>query len=80
MHTHIRPTLKGCGYTYTPREIKEQETDCVRTFMGYQREDGSVGIRNKVWIITVGCVNKVAQQIAKKTGAELCPSIRLLAA
>ena len=73
VHTHnLKTNLEGVvEYTYTPREIKEQETDCVRTFMGYQREDGSVGIRNEVWIInTVGCVNKVAQRIAEKTGAE----------
>ena len=72
VHTHnLKTNLEGVvGIPIPPREIKEQ-TDCVRTFMGYQREDGSVGIRNEVWIInTVGCVNKVAQRIAEKTGAE----------
>ena len=42
--------------------------------MGYVRENGEVGIRNEVWIVnTVGCVNKVAERIAKKTGARFFP-------
>ena len=41
-----------------------------RTFLGYKREDGSVGVRNEIWIInTVGCVNKVAKRLAELTGA-----------
>ncbi len=36
-----------------------------RTFSGYVREDGTVGIRNEIWIIpTVGCVNKTAERLA----------------
>ena len=36
-----------------------------RTFMGYRRDDGKVGIRNEIWIIpTVGCVGSVAQKLA----------------
>lgn len=35
-----------------------------KCFMGYKRKDGNVGVRNEIWIIpTVGCVNKVAEQI-----------------
>ena len=46
------------------------EGDKGRTFLGYMRKNGEVGIRNDVWIVvTVGCVNKVAEQIAKETGA-----------
>ena len=38
--------------------------------MGYVRENGDVGIRNEIWIInTVGCVNKVARTLSKRTGA-----------
>ena len=41
-----------------------------RTFMGYERADGSVGIRNEIWIIpTVGCVNEIARRISALTGA-----------
>ena len=33
----------------------------VPTFMGYQRKNGEVGIRNEIWIVpTVGCVNGIA--------------------
>ncbi|MBS3970729.1 MAG: altronate dehydratase [Clostridia bacterium] len=37
------------------------------TFKGYIREDGSVGIRNELWIIpTIGCINGIAEQILNK--------------
>jgi altronate dehydratase large subunit len=36
-------------------------------FMGYQRPDGQVGIRNKIAILpSVSCVNNIAQQISNK--------------
>ncbi len=72
VHNHnIKTNLSGnLEYTYEPTFYDIDEEDRSRTFMGYVREDGSVGIRNDVWIIvTVGCVNKVAEQIAKETGA-----------
>ena len=38
--------------------------DAGRTFDGFRRPDGSVGIRNEVWIVnTVGCVNHTAARI-----------------
>lgn len=41
------------------------------TFMGYERADGQVGIRNEVWVIpTVGCVNGIAKQIVDRLNAE----------
>ena len=72
VHTHnIKTNLSGnLEYTYDPTFYDIDEADKSRTFMGYVRENGDVGIRNDVWIIvTVGCVNKVAEQIAKETGA-----------
>ena len=72
VHNHnIKTNLSGnLEYTYEPTFYDIDEEDKSRTFMGYVREDGSVGIRNDVWIVvTVGCVNKVAEQIAKETGA-----------
>lgn len=42
------------------------------TVLAYERGDGQIGIRNDVWIVnTVGCVNSVAQEISRRTGA-LC--------
>ena len=71
VHTHnLKTNLSGnLEYTYEPRsfDLKKEEG---RSFMGYVRENGDVGIRNEVWIInTVGCVNKVAEKIAAATGA-----------
>ena len=38
-----------------------------RTFDGYRRTDGRVGIRNEIWVIaTVGCVARTAQRIASE--------------
>ena len=40
------------------------------TFLGFNRPDGKVGVRNEIWIIpTVGCVNNVATAIAKQANA-----------
>lgn len=37
------------------------------TFMGYEREDKSAGVRNELWVIpTVGCVNESARKIAER--------------
>ncbi len=39
-------------------------------FLGYRRADGRIGIRNHILIIpTVSCVNRVAADIANKSGA-----------
>ena len=41
------------------------------TFMGYERADGQVGIRNELWVIpTVGCVNGIVKQIVDRVVAE----------
>jgi altronate hydrolase len=43
-----------------------------RTFAGYRRRDGSVGIRNEIWIInTVGCVNRTSERIAQQVMQQL---------
>ena len=57
-------------YTYNPQFNEVKKAAQNRYFDGYVRENGDVGIRNDIWIVnTVGCVNKVAEQIASKTGA-----------
>lgn len=76
VHTHNTKTnLSGnLEYTYNPCFYDIPEEDKNRTFMGYVRENGEVGIRNEVWIVnTVGCVNKVADAIAAATGARSFP-------
>ena len=67
VHTHnIRSILQKSGeYEYLP-SFKELPKLSPKTFKGYKRPDGKVGIRNEVWIITtVGCVNNIAKQLAK---------------
>ena len=68
IHTHnIKSNLSGLlDYEYNPR-LPESKSIAPKTFMGYRRADGKVGIRNEIWIIpTVGCVNSIAEIIAKK--------------
>lgn len=73
VHTHnLKTNLSGnLEYTYN---YKDYGIACVNsdiTFDGYLRENGDVGIRNDIWIVnTVGCVNKVAENLAKLTGAK----------
>ena len=65
IHTHnLKSDVAGkLSYTYKPDYTEIPET-AHKTFMGYVRENGDVGIRNEVWIIpTVGCVNSVVKAI-----------------
>ena len=75
VHTHnLATNLSGkLAYTYEPYAAKAPTASAV-TFMGYKRKNGDVGIRNDIWIVvTVGCVNKLAEQLAKKTGVKHFP-------
>ena len=73
VHTHnVKTNLSGkLEYTYTPEFTDIEKPAFPETFMGYVRENGEIGIRNDIWIVnTVGCVNKTAEILAKKTGAK----------
>lgn len=75
VHSHnLKTNLSGkLSYTYAPYTPPAAEPS-GRSFQGYVRENGDVGIRNDIWIInTVGCVNKTAQQLAAVTGAKTFP-------
>lgn len=72
VHSHnVKTNLSDMlEYSYEPVEVPKIKAETERTFMGYVRANGEVGIRNEVWIInTVGCVNKVARTLSKRTGA-----------
>ena len=72
VHTHnVKTNLSGnLEYTYDPKFYDIPDEDKTKTFMGYVRKNGDIGIRNEIWIVnTVGCVNKVAEQLSKLTGA-----------
>ncbi len=76
VHSHnLKTNLSGkLEYTYNKTECPTEKITEERTFMGYIREDGQVGIRNDVWIVnTVGCVNKIAEKLAALTGAKAFP-------
>ena len=76
VHTHnLKTNLSGkCDYTYTKGEYRNEKLETDKTFLGYIRENGDVGIRNDIWIVnTVGCVNKTAKRLAEKTGAKYFP-------
>lgn len=75
VHTHNLKTNLGDNmeYAFEP-EYYEQPDAEERFFLGYEREDGSVGIRNDIWIVnTVGCVNHTARRIAERSGAKYFP-------
>ena len=70
LKTNLSGTLE---YTYNPvnqaLDIKKEN----RTFKGYVRKNGDVGVRNEIWIVpTVGCVNGIAERLVdalkKETG------------
>ena len=72
VHTHNVKTNLSDKLTYSYKESVQDfpVADSGKTFMGYVRSNGDVGIRNEIWIInTVGCVNKIAEKLAAKTGA-----------
>jgi len=76
VHTHNVATnlSDNLTYTYNPGDLSFPIADQGRTFKGYLRKNGDVGIRNEVWIInTVGCVNKTAERLASLTGAYAFP-------
>lgn len=72
LKTNLSGTLE---YTYNPvnQEIDIKKEN--RTFKGYVRKNGDVGVRNEIWIVpTVGCVNGIAERLVdalkKETGEE----------
>ena len=53
-------------YSYEPK-VEFPKPQQPGVFHGFRRKDGSVGIRNEIWIIpTVGCVNDVAKALAAR--------------
>lgn len=73
---NLKTNLEGTlSYKYEPVNEKLNIEKVNRTFNGYVRKNGEVGIRNEVWIVpTVGCVNGIAEklssQLEKETGLE----------
>ena len=72
-HSCIKTNLEGLlEYSYSPALVEIPEAAQKRTFKGFRRSDGQVGIRNQIWVIpTVGCVNGICQQIVDRFKAEI---------
>ena len=65
---NLKTNLSGTlDYTYKPvgEELKINKEK--RTFKGYVRKNGDVGVRNEIWVVpTVGCVNGIAERLVKE--------------
>ena len=73
VHSHnLKTQLSGLtDYTYQPANgTRSAPAGTMPMFEGYLRADGRVGTRNEIWILnTVGCVNFVAEGIARSAVA-----------
>ena len=72
LKTNLSGTLE---YKYNPVNEKLSIPLENRTFKGYVRKNGDVGVRNEIWIVpTVGCVNGIAERLVselkKETGED----------
>ena len=68
LKTNLSGTLE---YTYNPVNEELSIKKENRTFKGYRRKNGDVGVRNERWIVpTVGCVNGIAEKLAEKLRRE----------
>lgn len=66
IHTHNAGTglSEDDSFVYDHHEYILPISNKPKFFNGFRRTDGSVGIRNEIWIIpTVGCVNCIAEQL-----------------
>ena len=69
LKTNLSGTLE---YTYQPvgKELSIKREN--RTFKGYCRKNGDVGVRNEIWVVpTVGCVNGIAEKLVKRLREEV---------
>ena len=69
---NLKTNLSGTlSYEYHPVDEKLSIPFENRTFEGYVRKNGDVGVRNEIWIVpTVGCVNGIAERLAQRLSEE----------
>lgn len=74
VHSHnMESNLEGLArYEFHPETAHDEDVSRVAdTFDGYVRADGSVGIRNELWIVpTVSCVNSGIRRLAEAARAK----------
>lgn len=71
VHTNNLTTCLNADekYVYEPDFALQRQLKPI-TVDAYIRKDGNIGTRNDIWIVvTVGCVNKLAERLALLTGA-----------
>ncbi len=79
VHAHNTKTnLSGTiEYAFDQKLVDRDIPKEDLVFMGYRRKNGTVGIRNELWIVpTVGCVNGIGQMIVDTFKTEV--DIRLI--
>ena len=73
LKTNLSDTLT---YAWQPAPEAPLPEVAERTFLGYPRRDGRVGIRNELWILpTVGCVNDIARALEREYQSLTGPGI-----
>ena len=72
VHSHnMKTRLSGIGQFHFHGTVEQKPPSRSGSFLGYPRPDGTVGVRNEIWILpTVGCVNGTAKRLAELTGAK----------
>lgn len=73
IHVHNLHTLLSgeLEYSWHPTHPVVEGREAA-AFMGYERANGKVGVRNELWILpTVGCVNDIARALEREAKAEL---------
>lgn len=69
VHTHnVATNLKdNLEYIYNKKSVTIPYRSGPKTFTGYRRKDGNIGIRNEIWIVpTVGCINNIGDVIIRE--------------
>lgn len=69
---NIRTNLDGVlEYNYEPQDVCVESVNEILTIKGYRRKNGTVGIRNEIWVIpTVGCVNGIIKELVNDLKTE----------
>lgn len=76
VHSHNMKTALEGSFLANP-DLAQSEAPISslavgKTFSGYRRTNGDVGIRNEIWVIpTVGCVNATVREIARSANSNL---------
>ncbi len=68
VHTHNVKTNLGSilSYQYNPVKNIELPISKNNSFMGYERENGTVGVRNDIWLVpTVNCVTGIVHYLER---------------